>query len=117
LQAAIAAVHAEAGTSLVTDWRQIAALYSELATINPSPVVELNRAVAIGMHAGLQQGLDLVAQLAESLAQYHLFHAARADLLRRLDRKDAAREAYCRALALTTNAMERAYMQQRIRSL
>jgi RNA polymerase sigma-70 factor (ECF subfamily) len=79
--------------------------------------VQLNRAVAIGMHEGCEHGLELVDQLESTLTHYHLFHAARADLLRRLDRRDAAREAYDRALALTTNAMERAYMQQRIRSL
>ena len=117
LQAAIAAVHAEARNSADTDWRQIAALYGELARLNPSPVVELNRAVAIGMHEGCEHGLELVDQLESALTHYHLFHAARADLLRRLDRRDAAREAYDRALALTTNAMERAYMQQRIKSL
>jgi RNA polymerase sigma-70 factor (ECF subfamily) len=117
LQAAIAAVHAEAVTASDTDWRQIAALYGELTAINPSPVVELNRAVAVGMHAGLQQGLDLIDRLAAALTHYHLFHAARADLLRRLGRKQAAREAYERALELTANAMERAYMQQRIKSL
>jgi len=117
LQAAIAAVHAEATTAFVTDWRQIAALYGELARITPTPVVALNRAVAVGMSAGLQEGLDLVDQLVDTLAHYHLFHAARADLLRRLDRRDAARDAYQRALALTTNSMERAYMQRRIAML
>jgi RNA polymerase sigma-70 factor, ECF subfamily len=112
LQAAIAAVRAESATAAATDWRQIAALYSELAWIAPSPVVLLNRAVAIGMSEGAEQGLALIDALS-SLDNYHLFHAARADLLRRTGRREAAAEAYRRALALTTNAVERAYLERR----
>lgn len=116
LQAAIAAVHAEAETAADTDWRQIAALYSELAWINPSPVVLLNRAVAIGMSEGPERGLALIDALA-GLDDYHLFHAARADLLRRLGCNSAAAEAYVNALSLTANAVERAYIKRRLKAL
>ena len=115
LQAAIAAVHAEAETADQTDWRQIAALYSELAWIDPNPVVLLNRAVAIGMSEGPGRGLMLIEAL--SLDNYHLFHAARADLLRRLGSRQAAAEAYRRALALTANGVERAYLGRRLAAL
>jgi RNA polymerase sigma-70 factor (ECF subfamily) len=109
LQAAIGAVHAEAAEASQTDWAQIAALYAELAKLNPSPVVLLNRAVAIGMNEGPERGLAMIDSLGVSgaLAEYYLLHAARADLLRRLNRLDAAAEAYRRALALTTNETER----------
>jgi len=116
LQAAIAAVHAEAATAADTDWRQIAALYSELAWINPSPVVLLNRAVAIGMSEGPERGLALIDALS-GLGDYHLFHAARADLLRRLGCTSAAAEAYRNALSLTANAVERAYLERRLAEL
>ena len=119
LQAAIAAVHAEAATAEKTDWPQIAALYGELARIDPSPVVLLNRAVAVGMSEGAQSGLTLIDAFGGSgaLDQYHLFHAARADLLRRLGSRPAAAEAYRRALALTANAVERAYLERRLAAL
>jgi len=116
LQAAIAAVHAEADTSAQTDWRQIAALYGELARIDPNPVVLLNRAVAIGMSEGLERGLALIDAL-PGLDNYHLFHAARADLLRRLGLRSAAAEAYRRALDLTANGVERAYLERRLAAL
>jgi RNA polymerase sigma-70 factor (ECF subfamily) len=116
LQAAIAAVHAGAATADATDWPQIAALYGELARIDPSPVVLLNRAVAIGMSEGPRQGLALIDELA-ALDRYHLLHAARADLLRRLGCAPAAAEAYRRALALTANAIERAYLERRLAAL
>ncbi len=92
LQAAIAALHAEAPSSAETDWQQVAALYGELARMSPSPVVRLNQAVAIAMGEGLEKGLALIDELDASgeLATYHLLHAARADLLRRLGRNQEA---------------------------
>jgi RNA polymerase sigma-70 factor (ECF subfamily) len=116
LQAAIAAVHAEAATASQTDWRQIAALYDLLATIQPSPVVSLNHAVAIAMSESLERGLALIDALVSrnELEPYHLTHAARADLLRRMQRPREALESYHRALALTRNAVERRYLQRRI---
>ena len=116
LQAAIAAVHAEAASAQETDWGQIADLYGELARIEPNPVVLLNRAVAIGMSEGPQHGLRLIGAL-PGLDRYHLFHAARADLLRRLGSRSAAAEAYRRALALTANAVERGYLERRLSAL
>jgi RNA polymerase sigma-70 factor (ECF subfamily) len=116
LQAAIAAVHAEAEAPEETDWRQIAFLYSELAWIDPSPVVLLNRAVAIGIGQDLRRGLALIDALS-GLDNYHLFHGARADLLRRLGSRSAAAEAYRRALALTDNSVERAYLARRLAAL
>jgi RNA polymerase sigma-70 factor, ECF subfamily len=109
LEAAIASVHAE-GT---TDWAAIARLYEELARVSPSPIVELNRAVAVAMAAGADQGLDLIAQI-EGLDDYHLLHAARADLLRRLGRRDEAAGAYRRALALAPNPVERDFLERRL---
>jgi RNA polymerase sigma-70 factor, ECF subfamily len=109
LEAAIASVHAE-GT---TDWAAIARLYEELAHVSPSPIVELNRAVAVAMAAGADQGLDLIAQI-EGLDDYHLLHAARADLLRRLGRRDEAAGAYRRALALAPNPVERDFLERRL---
>ena len=102
LQAAIAAVHAEAPSASATDWRQIAALYDLLARATPSPVVELNRAVAIAMRDGPRAGLERIDAILGrgDLADYHLAHAARADLCRRLGRSDDARESYRRALDL-----------------
>jgi RNA polymerase sigma-70 factor, ECF subfamily len=119
LQAAIAALHAEAESSEKTDWRQIAALYGELARINPSPVVLLNSAVAVGMSEGPARGLALIDDLAASgeLERYHLFHAARADMLRRLGSFEAAADAYRLALALMANSVERAYLERRLAAL
>ena len=109
LQAAIAALHTEDET----DWLQIAALYARLAEVAPSPVVELNRAVAVAMAEGPAAGLELMAAL-DGLDGYHLLHAARADLLRRLDRLDEAAEAYRRALALTAAPAERSFLERRL---
>ncbi len=119
LQAAIAAVHAEARAAEQTDWRQIAALYQELLRWNASPVVALNRAVAVAMSEGIERGLALIDQLGSSgeLESYHLYHAARADLLRRIGNRSRSLEAYDRALSLTTNAVERRYLRRRIAEL
>jgi RNA polymerase sigma-70 factor (ECF subfamily) len=119
LQAAIAANHAEARTPQQTDWRQIATLYRNLERLNPSPVVALNRAVAVAMSEGLEIGLQQVDELGASgkLDTYYLFHAARADLLRRMGRSQEAVEAYHRALALTANAVERRYLRRRLAEL
>jgi RNA polymerase sigma-70 factor, ECF subfamily len=119
LQAAIAAVHAQAKTAKETDWKQIAALYGALARRNPSPVVSLNHAVAIAMSDGLEKGLQLIRQLGASgeLDSYYLYHAARADLLRRVGHRDDALAAYDRALSLTTNAVERRYLLRRVAEL
>jgi RNA polymerase sigma-70 factor (ECF subfamily) len=118
-QAAIAAVHAAAPTPAATDWAQIAALYELLFQLNPSPVVELNRAVAIAMRDGPAAGLARIdAILARGdLANYHLAHSARADLCRRLGRTDEARAAYQLALALTAQAPERRFLQRRLDEL
>lgn len=119
LQAAIAALHAEARSPAGTDWAQIAALYSVLAQVQQSPVVRLNGAVAIGMAEGPQRGLSLIDELGASgeLDRYHLFHAARADMLRRLGSFEAAADAYRRALALMANGVERAYLERRLATL
>jgi RNA polymerase sigma-70 factor (ECF subfamily) len=119
LQAAIAAVHAEAGTAGKTDWKQIAALYAILNERQASPIVLLNYAVAIAMSEGLDQGLALMDGLGSSgeLDSYHLYHAARADLLRRIGRNREALESYNRGLALTTNAVELRYLRRRISEL
>jgi RNA polymerase sigma-70 factor (ECF subfamily) len=114
LQAAIASLHARAPRAEDTDWPQIAALYTVLLRLQPSPVVALNRAVAIAMADGPNAALPLVDALADDLEGYHLFHAARADLLRRLDRGDEAAAAYRRALALATNPQERAFLEGRL---
>ncbi len=114
IQAAIAALHAQAPRPEDTDWPQIAALYGRLAELSPSPVVELNRAVAVAMADGPARGLSMVNALAGDLDGYHLFHSARADLLRRLERRDEAAESYRRALALATNPSERAYLELRL---
>ena len=114
LQAAIAALHARAPRAEDTDWPQIAALYGRLAQLAPSPVVELNRAAAIAMADGPEVGLPLVDALAAELDAYHLFHGARADLLRRLGRGEEAVRAYGRALELATNAAERSYLRRRL---
>ena len=119
LQAAIAAVHAESRTASVTDWRQIAALYSELMAIHSSPVVALNHAVAVAMGEGLEQGLTLIERVGSSgdLDEYHLFHSARADVLRRLGRFNEAMQAYRKALELTANKAEQNYLCRRIEEL
>ena len=119
LQAAIAAVHAEAERAADTDWRQIALLYGELARINPSPIVELNRAVAVSMADGAEAGLSLLERLAEvpELGDYQPYHAACADLLRRAGRTDEARRAYRRALAAAPNEVARAFLQRRVDEL
>ena len=119
LQAAIAAVHAEAESVAATDWRQIVALYDQLVRIQPSPVVELNRAVAIAMRDGPEAGLahiDVVLEQGE-LANYYLAHSARADMCRRLGRTAEARSSYEKALALTQQEPERQFLQERIRQL
>jgi RNA polymerase sigma-70 factor, ECF subfamily len=119
LQAAIAAVHAEAESVAATDWRQIVALYNQLVRIQPSPVVHLNRAVAIAMRDGPEAGLKHIdAVLAHGeLANYYLAHSARADMYRRLGRTAEARSAYEKALALTQQEPERQFLQERIRQL
>ncbi len=119
VQAAIAAVHASAPSAAGTDWRQIAALYDALLAVNPSPVVELNRAVAVAMRDGPAAGLALIDAILRrgDLADYHLVHAARADLLRRLGRPEEARQAYERALALAQQAPERRFLQRRLAQL
>ncbi|HEY8192573.1 MAG TPA: RNA polymerase sigma factor [Gaiellaceae bacterium] len=109
LQAAIAATHADQET----DWSAVAALYEHLARLAPSPVVELNRAVAVAMAGNVDEGLDLIAEI-QGLDDYHLLHAARADLLRRLDRRDEAAAAYERAFELATNPVERAFLERRL---
>jgi RNA polymerase sigma-70 factor, ECF subfamily len=119
LQAAIAAVHAEAESAAATDWRQIVALYNQLVRIQPSPVVQLNRAVAIAMRDGPEVGLahiDAVLEQGE-LANYYLAHSARADMYRRLGRTAEARASYEKALALTQQEPERQFLQERIRQL
>ncbi|HEY8519494.1 MAG TPA: RNA polymerase sigma factor [Gammaproteobacteria bacterium] len=119
LQAAIAAVHAEAPTAADTDWAQIVALYDALLAVEPSPVVELNRAVAVAMRDGPAAGLRLVDDLLArgELADYHLAHAARADFQRRLGQKAAAREAYERALSLARLEPERRFLQRRLQEV
>jgi RNA polymerase sigma-70 factor (ECF subfamily) len=116
LQAAIAAVHAEAHSAAETDWRQIEALYRKLLLISPSSVVALNHAVAIAMSEGLEEGLTRIEQIgaAGELDEYYLFHAARADLLRRLGRRDQAIAAYRKALRLATNKIEQDYLRKRL---
>ena len=119
LQAAIAAVHSEASSAASTDWRQITLLYDRLIRIQPSPVVELNRAVAVAMCEGPEQGLRLIDGLLgrEELANYHLAHSARADLCRRLGRLPEARASYERALALARQEPERRFLAGRLREL
>jgi len=119
LQAAIAAVHAEAESVAATDWRQIVALYDQLLRIQPSPVVQLNRAVAIAMCDGPEAGLAQIDAVLEDgeLANYYLAHSARADMYRRLGRTAEARASYEKALALTQQEPERQFLQERIRQL
>ena len=110
LQAAINAVHSDARRASETDWRQVVALYDQLLALNPSPVVALNRAVAVAEIEGAEKGLRLVSEL--DLPRYHLFHAVRADLLRRLGRNADAAAAYHAAIALCDNARERDFLQR-----
>lgn len=119
LQAAIAAVHAEAPGTTETDWAQIVALYDLLLRVEPSPIIELNRAVAIAMRDGPAQGLELIDDLLENgeLAHYHLAHAARADLCRRLGKSSEARASYEHALALTKQEPERRFLEKRLAEL
>ena len=119
IQAAIAAVHAAAAKTAKTDWAQIVALYDVLTRIEPSPIVELNRAVAVAMRDGPLAGLVLIEGLFNrgELADYHLAHAARADMCRRLGRQAEARSFYKSALALTKQEPERRFLEQRLSSL
>jgi RNA polymerase sigma-70 factor, ECF subfamily len=116
LQAAIAAVHARAQRPQDTDWRAIAALYARLMALRPTPVIELNRAVAIAMADGPEAGLAIVDAIKSrgELAEYYLLWAAEADLLRRLERRDEAASAYRRALALVTSEPERRFLARRL---
>lgn len=119
LQAAIAAVHAEADSSAKTDWAQIVALYDLLLRVDPSPIIALNRAVAVAMRDGPAEGLELVDELLKSgeLADYHLAHAARADFCRRLGKTSEARVSYERALTLTKQEPERRFLKMRLAEL
>jgi RNA polymerase sigma-70 factor (ECF subfamily) len=117
LQALIAAEHARAGVAEATDWERICDLYARLERVTPTPVVALNRAAAVAMARGPAAGLELVDALAEPLAGYHLWHAARADLLRRLERPDEAAAAYARARELAGNPVERSFLDRRLAEL
>ncbi|MGI6454172.1 MAG: RNA polymerase sigma factor [bacterium] len=119
IQAAIAAVHAEAPSTDETDWTQIVALYDLLVRVSPSPVIELNRAVALAMRDGPETGLNLIDSILHhrSLNNYHLAYAARADLCRRLGRREEACSAYAQALALARQEPERRFLQKRLREL
>ncbi|HZT39985.1 MAG TPA: RNA polymerase sigma factor [Bryobacteraceae bacterium] len=119
IQAAIAALHARAETANQTDWLQIAELYAELIRLNGSAVVRLNHAVAVAMAYGIERGLSIIEEIADSgdLNGYYLLHAARADLLRRVGRMREAEESYRRALELVSNDIERRYLQRRLSSL
>jgi RNA polymerase sigma-70 factor (ECF subfamily) len=116
VQAAIAALHGAAPSFAETDWPQIVALYGVLLTLTPTPVVALNRAAAVAMADGPAAGLQLLDsdELHTALDRYHLYHATRADLLRRLDRRTEAAAAYRAALALTAADAERAFLQRRL---
>jgi RNA polymerase sigma-70 factor, ECF subfamily len=119
LQAAISAIHTEAASSAKTDWHEIAGLYGRLMQLSPSPIVALNHAVAVAMSDGLENGLAQIEQVGASgqLEQYHLFHAARADILRRLGRRTESAEAYTAALALVTNSVEQEYLRKRLQQV
>ncbi len=118
LQATISAVHTEARSAADTDWRQIVALYSVLARIEPSPIVELNRAVAIAMRDGAEAGLALIQPLvSDALAEYHLAHSAQAELLRRLGDLDGARRSFEQALSLASQEPERRFLSRRLAEL
>ncbi len=114
VQAAISALHAEAPAAEATDWRQIAGLYDRLAAMTPSVAVEVARAVAVSMAWGEPAGLELLDRLDGLADDYYPYHAARADLLRRMDRRAAAAAAYEQALALCGNGAERAYLRRRL---
>jgi RNA polymerase sigma-70 factor (ECF subfamily) len=116
VQAAISALHAEAATPEATDWQQIAALYGTLVVMMPSPVVEVNRAVAVAMAQGPKAGLALLHRI-EGVKNFYPYHVARADLLRRMAQHEAAADAYERALDLCQNSAERAYLQRRLDEL
>ena len=119
IQAAISAIHAEAPSSAKTDWHEIAALYLELMRRTPSPIIALNHAVAVAMGEGLERGLAQIDQVGASgqLEDYHLFHAARADILRRLGRNAESAEAYAAALQLVTNQVEKDYLRDRLKQV
>ena len=116
VQASIAALHANARTAGETDWQQVAGLYGVLLRIDASPVIEVNRAVAVAMSGSLEEGLGLLEELQSrrELEGFHLLPAARADLLRRLGRMEEAAEAYRQALALATNDIERRFLRRRL---
>jgi RNA polymerase sigma-70 factor (ECF subfamily) len=116
LQAAIAALHAQAWSPEDTDWMQIAALYRKLFELNPSPVIALNRAVAVAMGRSLEEGLEQIDELSQtrSLDGYYLFHAARADLLRRLNRNQEAGAAYRLAVGLASNPIEIKFLKKQL---
>ena len=114
VQAAISALHAQAPAAAATDWRQIAMLYETLARMTPSMVVEVNRSVAVAMAWGLERGLELLLHLEKDADGFYPYHAARADLLRRMNQPEAAADAYKRALELCPNSTERAYLQRRL---
>jgi RNA polymerase sigma-70 factor (ECF subfamily) len=115
VQAAILAVHTAAPSSAETDWKQISQLYGLLAEINPSPVIELNRAIAVGMADGFEHALTLIDKI--ELPDYYLLPASRADLLRRLGRRDEAAKAYRAALKLVSNEAERRYLERRLKEV
>jgi RNA polymerase sigma-70 factor (ECF subfamily) len=119
LQAAIDAIHGEAQRPQETDWRQIAELYAELYRIAPTPVIALNHAVAVAMGEGLERGLGIIDELGApgDLDGYYLFHAARADLLRRMRRNPEAKDGYQKALAHVTNPVERRFLAGRLREV
>jgi RNA polymerase sigma-70 factor (ECF subfamily) len=117
VQAAISALHAEAPVAEATDWPQIAALYDTLARMTPSVVVEVNRAVAVAMAQGAPAGLEQLLRLDRQADSFYPYHAARADLLRRTNQREAAAEAYERAVSLCGNPAERAYLQRRLNQM
>ena len=119
IQAAIAAVHAEAPSASATDWNEIVGLYDVLMRMTPSPVVELNRAVAVAMRDGLETGLAIIDAIFRrgDLRDYRFAHAARADLCRRLGRADEARASYRRALDLTRQGPEQRFIEKRLAEL
>ena len=117
LQAAIAAEHCKAKNSDETNWSRIVELYHALQIVEPSPVVALNRAVAIAMKDGPEAGLSLIEDLESDLAEYHLLHAARADLLRRNESNQDAAASYRKALTLVTNESERRFLEKRLKEV
>jgi RNA polymerase sigma-70 factor (ECF subfamily) len=119
LQAAIAALHAEGARTAETDWRQIVGLYDVLLQVNPSPVIELNRAAAVAMRDGPLAGLTLIDAILSrgDLADYYLAHSARADMCRRLGRSEEAQVSYKRALGLVRQEPERRFLERRLREV